>query len=67
MFESVEELSSPGDLPDPGIKPGLLRCGQILYHLNHKGNCLKDIIKYEARYNAIIRQGRSVFGNYAKV
>ena len=22
----------PGDLPNPGIKPGLLHCRQILYH-----------------------------------
>ena len=28
---------SPGDLPNPGIKPGLLHCRQILYHLNHRG------------------------------
>ena len=26
---------SPGDLPDPGIKPGLLHCRQILYHLSY--------------------------------
>ena len=26
----------PGDLPDPGIKPGLLHCRQILYHLSHQ-------------------------------
>ena len=25
---------SPGDLPDPGIKPG----SQILYHLSHEGS-----------------------------
>ena len=24
---------SPGDLPDPGIEPGLLHCRQILYSL----------------------------------
>ena len=29
---------SPGDLPDPGIKPGLLHCRQILYHLSHQGS-----------------------------
>ena len=23
---------SPLDLPDPGLNPGLLHCGQILYH-----------------------------------
>ena len=29
-------ISSPGDLPDPGIKPRLLHCKQILYHLSHQ-------------------------------
>ena len=32
---------SPGDLPDPGIKPGflhLLHFRQIIYHLSHKGS-----------------------------
>ena len=29
---------SPGDLPDPGIHPGLLHCRRILYHLSHQGN-----------------------------
>ena len=29
---------SPGDLPNPGIKLGLLHCRQILYHLNHQGS-----------------------------
>jgi len=32
---------SPGDLPDPGIKPelnvGLLRCRQMLYPLSYQG------------------------------
>ena len=28
---------SPGDLPDPGINPSLLHCGQILVHLSHQG------------------------------
>ena len=27
---------SPGDLPDPGIKPGSLHCRQILYLLSHQ-------------------------------
>ena len=27
---------SPEDLPDPGIKPGLTHCRQILYHLSHQ-------------------------------
>ena len=29
---------SPGDLPDPGIKTGLLHCRQILYYLSHLGS-----------------------------
>ena len=29
---------SPGDLPDPGIEPGLLHCRQILYPLRHQGS-----------------------------
>ena len=28
---------SPGDLPDPGIKPGSPNYRQILYYLNHQG------------------------------
>ena len=28
---------SPGDLPDPGIKPGLLHCRQILYWMSYQG------------------------------
>ena len=27
-----------GDLPNQGIKPGLLHCRQILYHLSHQGS-----------------------------
>ena len=29
---------SPGDLPDPGIEPGLLHCRQILYWLSYEGS-----------------------------
>ena len=29
-------ISSPGDLPDPGIKPSFLHCRQTLYHLNYR-------------------------------
>ena len=29
---------SPGDLPDPGIRPGLLHCRQILYQLSYEGS-----------------------------
>ena len=29
---------SPGDLPNPGIKPGLPHCREILYQLSHQEN-----------------------------
>ena len=29
---------SPGDLPNPGIKPGSPALQQILYHLSHQGS-----------------------------
>ena len=31
-------LSSPADLPDPEIEPGLLRCRRILYQLSYQGS-----------------------------
>ena len=31
-------LLSPGDLPNPGIKPGFPTLQQILYHLSHQGS-----------------------------
>ena len=33
---------SPGDLPDPGIKPGLLHCRQTLYQLSYREDNTKD-------------------------
>ena len=30
----------PGDLPHPGIHPGLLHCRQTLYHLSHQGSLI---------------------------
>ena len=29
-------FTSPGDLPNPGIEPGLPHCRQMLYHLSHQ-------------------------------
>ena len=29
---------SPGDLPNPGIEPGIPHCSWILYHLSHQGS-----------------------------
>ena len=37
-YRSGLPFSSPGDLPDPGMEPGLLHCRQILYHLSHQGS-----------------------------
>ena len=31
-------MPSSGDLPNPGIKPCLLHCGWIPYHLSHQGS-----------------------------
>ena len=38
-YWSLLPFPSPGDLPDPGIKPCLPPCRQILYHLCYQG-CL---------------------------
>jgi len=37
-----------GDLPDPGLNPGLLHCRQILYVLSHEGclTRLKQLISH---------------------
>ena len=32
----------PGDLPNPGLTPGLLHCRQILYHLSHQGSLTRS-------------------------
>ena len=37
---------SPGDLPDPGIEPGLLHCRWILYHLSYQGSSINAIETY---------------------
>ena len=38
-------LPYPGDLTDPGIKPGSQHCRQILYLLSHQGICGAPIIQ----------------------
>ena len=32
---------SPGDLPNPGLNPGLLHCKQILYQLSYQGSLIR--------------------------
>ena len=34
-------FTSPGDLPNPGLNPGLLCCRQMLYNLSHQGSQLE--------------------------
>ena len=36
-YRSGLPFPSPGDLPESGIKPGLLHCKQILYWVSYKG------------------------------
>ena len=38
-YKSGLPFPSPGDLPDPGIEPGLPHCGQTLHPLSHQGSC----------------------------
>ena len=37
-YWSGEPIPSPGDLPNPGIKPGSPHCRRILYQLSHQGS-----------------------------
>ena len=38
--------ASPGDLPNPGIKPGLPLCKRILYQLSHQGSPRLERVAY---------------------
>ena len=38
----------PGDLPDPGIEPGLLHCRQMLYPLSHQG--IIDTVRFNTPF-----------------
>ena len=37
-YQSGLPFPSPGDLPNPGIEPGLPHCRQTLYPLSHQGS-----------------------------
>ena len=51
---------SPGDLPDPGINPGLLHCRQILYLLGFPGGSDgKESAHNVGDLSLIARLGRS--------
>ena len=53
---SGEPFAPPGDLPDPGIKPGLLHCRQILYRLRHQGRCFRDLLLLRPRLRLQLRR-----------
>ena len=44
-YWSVYPIPSPRDLPNPGIKPGLLNFRQILYQLSYLGNLSMNLLK----------------------
>jgi len=49
----------PGDLPDPGLNPGLLHCRQMLYCLGHQGSPGENVNgcnHYGKQYGASFKQ-----------
>ena len=42
-------FTPPGDLPNPGIEPGLLHCRQTLYCLSHQES-IRTYITYKSEY-----------------
>ena len=71
-YRSRLSFPSPGDLPDPGIEPGLLHYRQILYYLTHQGGRLHTnhstvscninliIILWERDDNLLLLNGKCV-------
>ena len=47
---------SPGDLPNPGIEPGSLHCGHILYHLTTAVLSTRSLSSYSLQWNGGGRQ-----------
>ena len=45
ILEWVAILFSKGIFPTQGLKPGLLHCRQILYHLSHQGSSLLLVLE----------------------
>ena len=44
----------PGDLPHPGIKPSLLCCRRILYHLSHQGSPFRSVALAKITFKPLI-------------
>ena len=54
---------SPGDFPNQGSNPGLLRCRRTLYQLNHKG----DPTAHDQKNNQPSRKsGKNLNGHFSK-
>jgi len=50
-------MPPPGDLPNQGIKPGLLHCRQILYHRSHQGSDGINTVKIFAMISSVLFGG----------
>ena len=56
---------SPGDLPKPGIKPGLQHCMQTLYHLSHQGSSkmlLSKLLYYDLNKTRYLKYNKKLHG-----
>ena len=50
-------MPPPGDLPNQGIKPGLLRCRQILHCWSHQGSDEINTVKIFAMISSVLSGG----------
>ena len=70
--ESWSGLPFPslGDLPDPGIEPGLLHCRQTLYYLSHQGSNQRSnfqhLLNYREKLGNSIKTSTSVLSTMPK-
>ena len=60
-YRSGLPFPSPGDLPDQGLKPGLPRCRQMLYHLSYQRSRKEEsetARKFEEERTAVTCHGK---------
>ena len=57
-YWSGQRFPSPGDLPNPGIKPRPPMLQWILYQLSHKGNPFHSFNKHLLSFLPVARQGQ---------
>ena len=58
-YWSVLPFLSPGDLPNPEIKPGLPHCRQMLYHLSHQGSPIVGVMVSSSKRTYAIPTSRA--------